>query len=284
MEESNITELVAEKLRAVEQGDHFALLGLETSASKAEVQKAYFSLAKQVHPDRMARVELGDMSDGASRLFQRVSEAYNVLIDANAREKYQVEFEAKGAAGEAMRSTQELIDQDPDDPGVTEREAAKIFYHRGTMLMKKGGFDDAERLLRRAYEADSENPRYTLRLGWAVYQNGDRARDERLKEAQKHLEKALELDGENPEAHYYMARIFKDVGDTKACKKHLEKAVSLRDNYIEAKRELRLLEMRARSGGGGSKGRKKGAGKKDAKKSESEGGRWPFGLDKLFRK
>ena len=77
------------------------------------------------------------------------------------------------------------------------------------------------------------------------------------------------------------------LGRKKECKTHLERAVELRKYFIEAKRELRLMEMRNRKGAKGSGGKpdKGGKGKgKDKDKGGDREGRWPFGLDRLFKK
>ena len=101
----------------------------------------------------------------------------------------------------------------------------------------------------------------------------------RLAETRRHIEAALRADEESPEAHYYMARYWKAMGRLDECRNHLETAVSLRDNYIDALRELRLMKMREGKGGGRGKSTSSARKGKDA-----TAGRWPFGLDKLFKR
>ncbi len=286
MEEQDVAELIRAKADAAKNGDHLGLLGVQADSSKPEVQKAYFDLAKQLHPDRVSRFDpKGELKDEAARVFQALSDAYNTLMDPRRKATYLKEnppTDAQaGVDDDGIRSTQELIGKKPDDPGVTQREAAKIFYHRGMMAMKKGDFDGASQFIGRALEADPESGRYALQLGWAVFQNTNRPEAERYSEARRYLEQGVGADPENPEAHYYMARFFKAVGDTDNCRKHLEIALGHRENYIEAKRELRLLDMRAGKSprnSGGSKGKGRG------KSAPADEGRWPFGLDRFFKK
>ena len=62
--------------------DYYELLGVSRSASPDEVKKAYRKLAMKYHPDRNA----GNAE--AEEKFKEVSEAYEVLSDANKRQQY----------------------------------------------------------------------------------------------------------------------------------------------------------------------------------------------------
>jgi DnaJ-class molecular chaperone len=61
--------------------DHYAALGLASSATLADVKKAYRQKAAFYHPDR------NDAEDAADK-FRRVQEAYDVLVDPEKRQAY----------------------------------------------------------------------------------------------------------------------------------------------------------------------------------------------------
>ncbi len=64
------------------QKDFYAVLGLTSKATADEIKKAYRKLAKQYHPD-------ANSSDPKStERFKEISEAHNVLGDAEKRKKY----------------------------------------------------------------------------------------------------------------------------------------------------------------------------------------------------
>jgi molecular chaperone DnaJ len=60
--------------------DHYALLGVPRSATRAELRRAYRLLALKLHPDRAGY--------GSTMMFQRVAEAYRVLHDPLSRAEY----------------------------------------------------------------------------------------------------------------------------------------------------------------------------------------------------
>ncbi|QHI97426.1 DnaJ domain-containing protein [Xylophilus rhododendri] len=61
--------------------DHYLALGVGSSASLADIKKAYRQQAALHHPDR-------NPAPDAARRFRAVQEAYDILGDADKREAY----------------------------------------------------------------------------------------------------------------------------------------------------------------------------------------------------
>ncbi len=66
----------------MEYKDYYAILGVEKTASQDDIKKAYRKLAKKFHPDR------NPDNKRAEEKFKDISEAYEVLGDADKRKKY----------------------------------------------------------------------------------------------------------------------------------------------------------------------------------------------------
>uniref|UniRef100_A0A804PUL6 Uncharacterized protein n=1 Tax=Zea mays TaxID=4577 RepID=A0A804PUL6_MAIZE len=85
--------------RPVAARDYYDVLGVSKSASQAEIKKAYYGLAKKLHPD----TNKGDAD--AERKFQEVQRAYETLKDEQKRSLYdqvgpdQYEKTASGGGG-----------------------------------------------------------------------------------------------------------------------------------------------------------------------------------------
>lgn len=84
--------------------DKYAILGVARDASEQDVAKAYRKLALKHHPDKNP-----DDKEGATERFRKITEAYDVLRDAERRRLY----DAEGFVG--------------DGPGLSAEQAETIF-------------------------------------------------------------------------------------------------------------------------------------------------------------
>src|SRR6185436_12051059 len=72
-------------------GDYYETLGVERTASDADIKKAYRRLAQRWHPDI-------NQDPAAAGRFKEINEAYQVLSDPERRQRYDL-FGTVGAEG-----------------------------------------------------------------------------------------------------------------------------------------------------------------------------------------
>ncbi len=75
--------------------DHFEILGLDRTASQADVREAYLRLARVLHPDAAGGSALADLAREREAVFIRVSEAHQTLRDPSSRAAYEQAVEPR---------------------------------------------------------------------------------------------------------------------------------------------------------------------------------------------
>ena len=71
-------------LKQSKSKDYYKILGVPRSAGEAEFKRAYRKLALEWHPDKVAE----EQKEAASKKFQDIGEAYEVLSSAELKAKY----------------------------------------------------------------------------------------------------------------------------------------------------------------------------------------------------
>jgi len=79
------------------------ILGVPPDADRRSLKRAYFQLAKDLHPDRYFRREIGSYAERLDRVYKRIVEAYELLSDPTARAE--IERSLAAAAGQAPPAT-----------------------------------------------------------------------------------------------------------------------------------------------------------------------------------
>ncbi|MGE0790348.1 MAG: DnaJ domain-containing protein [Sandaracinaceae bacterium] len=72
----------------LDDADHYQLLGVARDASRGDIREAYFRLAKRFHTDTLFGLDLGEYHKRMDRVFQAITEAYNVLGKKKKRDAY----------------------------------------------------------------------------------------------------------------------------------------------------------------------------------------------------
>lgn len=159
---------------------HYRILDVEPSSPGALIKKAYFKAAKRYHPDALGRLGLDDVKEQAADVFARIAEAFEVLGDERKRQSYDEVLAGGGA---------EEID-------AAALAQAETLYRKGEILIKMGDFKGAEAFLRSCVELWPEEAAYQAAFGWTLFKKSPSEPEE----AQRHLEHALRLDPEYPDA------------------------------------------------------------------------------------
>jgi tetratricopeptide (TPR) repeat protein len=225
---------IEEAHAALRGANHFAVLGLTVSASADEVRQAFARLARRYHPDAQRDPALQDVGPKLHDIFVAVGNAYAVLKDTGARDRYE---RAMGLRLTTPRVT------------VAAREAvADTSAHRADEPIET-------RLLRAEEALDAQQPWEAIRLleetvSAAAGTLKVRAQEllgraymdrERPREAEKVLLEVLQADPVSVPACLLLGRIYRERGMAKRARGMFERALEIEPGRVDAQRELFAL-------------------------------------------
>ena len=107
--------------------DYYAILGISVTASPKEVKKAYYEQSKIWHPDLST-------SQDAKEKMQDINEAYLILKDAEAREKYDIEYTIFKAQYQDLASSVSEEKEFSENPQQTHTDTE---YHFSDDILEK---------------------------------------------------------------------------------------------------------------------------------------------------
>jgi hypothetical protein len=224
-------EEVERTYAALRGANHFQVLEVTVGASPEEVRKAFNRLARRYHPDAQRDPGLQDLRPKLTAVFVAVSDAYGVLKDAAARERYE---RALGlhSAGPFGGSSNAAADAAPRVSTVGDPVEARLIGAEEALASEQPW--EAIRLLEEAIPAatGAVRTRAQLLLGRAYA-----ARD-RPREAEKILLEALQSDPLSVPACLLLGRLYRDQGMAKRSRGMFERVLEVDPGNSEARREL----------------------------------------------
>jgi curved DNA-binding protein CbpA/CheY-like chemotaxis protein len=208
----------------MESQDHFQLLGTHQKAKPAEIKKAYYDLAKIFHPDKVQASSSTDLKELVTRVFSRMTKAYEILSNDQTRSSYLKELEM-GQADKILRS--------------------EALFEEGKAALRSGQATKALSLLKEAIALRPPPAELILYEIWArmlcLSQVEDKVKE--LRDLEAGLNK-IAPEERHTAIYYFVKGVFqKNLGNSDQAKRSLQHALSLAPTFIEAKRELNLINV-----------------------------------------
>jgi len=200
--------------------DFYSVLGLPRNATEEQIRQRFRELARVRHPDRFQ----GKEKESAENDFQAITQAFNVLSDAERRRQHDLELTRPGT------------DSDP-------RQVARAYLQRGIKAYKEKSFLEAADNFDRATKADPASAQTWHHLAMACAQQPNW-----LPRALTAIEQACELEPMNPSYHKQAGRICALAGQAERAAHHYRQAIQWGDDDPAVRRALEDLEKPSRRG------------------------------------
>jgi len=221
-------EAILKKAESIDEEDFFQILGVARTATTETIRSAYFALAKLWHTDRLP-AELADVREAASRVFARMSEAFDTLSDSARQQRYLDSLAQDGAAPDEVEQVQRAV------------EAATQFQH-AEVFLKKHDLASAETSIARAYELDPDQSDHIAL--YATVQMHKRALDAPVADLIDLLTQAISKNEKCERAYFSRGILRKRLGEIEPAIADFRIAFELNPRNLDAGREVHVYEMR----------------------------------------
>jgi tetratricopeptide (TPR) repeat protein len=229
-EETAPFDLETDLARIESASSYYEVLGVDRSAKVPAIRKAYFRLAKQLHPDRY-HSESAELFQRIEKAFTELAQAHETLRNVDSRQGYDI------------RLRQSESERTSDDATVgemnrQEEQAAKDF-DRGFTLQLTGNLDEAMPYLARAVHYSPDNAKYHAYYGKSLASDhGQRHK------AESELSTAVRLEPQNETFRLMLAEFFIRWRLMKRAEGELRRLLDLSPNNQEAHRMLDSLQAK----------------------------------------
>jgi curved DNA-binding protein CbpA len=216
--------------------NHFEILGVAFDAPAEQVRTAYFSLARKLHPDRLASLGIADQQRQAQRLFAHINTAFSTLTDQTKRDGYMSLLQRGGeSAVRAEDAKAESI--------ATAVMRAEEAFRQGEMALRREQYAQAVSSFTGAAELQPNEPEYQALLAWSKFAAAD---DKQAIAAATRtaLLKAADASIKSVAARFYLGRVERMLGKEKEALAHFQEVLREKPHHAEAASEARILEQR----------------------------------------
>lgn len=145
--------------------DPYSVLGVSKNATDEEIKNAYRELARKYHPDNYTDNPLSDL---AGEKMKEINEAYDAIINSRkgGKNTYDAGYQG-GSAKSSFPEVRSLINQgrleqaqEVLDGVPPQSRDAEWYFLNGTVLYRRGWFDQAYTSFASATRMDPGNPEY----------------------------------------------------------------------------------------------------------------------------
>lgn len=239
---ADVQRLVDERMALLERGaSHFELLGVAPDVTPEALRKAYFALARQLHPDKLNALGITDESKRAQRLFAGVNAAFTELSDPVRRAAYVDILQRGGAKAIAA-------EQAKAEALAARVVAAEEAFRRGEAALRRDQLTVATRELAQAMALNPEEADYIALHAWAQFcASADKVAVGGATKAA--LERALQKSPRAIAPRFYLGRVERMLGRDQQALQHFREVLAEQPHHTEAGSEVRTIEARLAAAG-----------------------------------
>jgi curved DNA-binding protein CbpA len=224
--------------------NHYEVLEMPPGAKTSEIKDAYYGIARRYHPDRFHLKSGTKVHGQISSAFARVTQAYETLMNPNARAAYDQTLQRAQlfAASQATRAD-EVERVEELDFAVAETQGAEYSFREGVGALQQGRISAAVTYLSNASRLEPQEARYRAFYGRALAANENTRRL-----AENEIQAAVKLEPANAAFRTMLAELYFELKFHRRAQTELDRALAIDPNNATAHSLLRKLQKSRKVG------------------------------------
>ncbi len=233
-EEEWIRDDVMAKRSSVATGTYYDWLELRRGAGSQEIKKAYLTMIKRYHPDRLRSQRLAYLRGDLEGLLSKMTEAYKTLSSPVTRRRFDNSLRIEAPRGEDLSPRN--LPKSPEYGGTSSLEnIAARYYREAKRHFLQNHFHETVELMEEAVRFDSSKARYRKLLARALAKNPYWRR-----RAEEEYQAALELSPLDGDCLVGLGELYAAAGMTSRATTLFAQALELDPGNAELKERLRM--------------------------------------------
>jgi curved DNA-binding protein CbpA len=229
--DSDFLERVDKFNNKLHSGDYYGILNIDMSATLDTIKKAYYTLAKEFHPDKHLHLQSETLKNNLNSIFSRLTSIYKVLSDTKKRNEYDQTITVKPAKLQNDRT------EGKNAPNNIQ--LARIRFREGEEAFRKGAYARSKELFGQAVYLNGTVPDYHFHLGLAL------AKERNFREAGRVFNTALKISPMNADYLAELGHIYIELGFKLRATSTFEKAISVDPLNKRATQGLQVIKDHA---------------------------------------
>jgi CheY-like chemotaxis protein/tetratricopeptide (TPR) repeat protein len=213
--------------KSLEDKNHYEVFGIKQAKFSIDlIKERYFAITRKFGPEVLMQLG-GEEAVLVEEILSKVATAYDTLTDVVKKERYD----------EMLGSDKIGLGHKGDD-----RFQAQVQAESGKVFLEMEEWDNAEKALQEAVNADPNNGDYLASLAWAIYRNPKYADSLAMRnKAKQMLNKSITME-RTALAFAYKGWMLFEAGQESMAEAEFNKALKLDARLSMARRGLRALQ------------------------------------------
>jgi tetratricopeptide (TPR) repeat protein len=222
---------VEQRLALIPSQNYYEILEVDRAAPGTAISAAFFAFAKRFHPDRLPK-QYEAMRDQVTKLFSRMTEVHQTLVDTEKRREYdEILSQGGGTAGE-QEQVQTIM-------------RAVLAHQKAQVYLRKHNMTEAERFAKEAMQGDPQQAEYLALWVTIESMKPERSATGTYADLIEMMNDAVKREPASEAVRYARAELFKRAGRLEDAYADYRWVASHNPRNLEAVREVRLHTMRS---------------------------------------